>query len=82
MEKVTEDKEREERITMEAIVDCYDSQEQAMGWYYYLDDKIHFPFQAQCTKERSTSPLNTGETVAVTGMADTDDCLCEMFCYD
>ena len=28
----------EERITYEIVVDCYDSEEVAMGWYYYLDD--------------------------------------------
>ena len=31
-----QDEEREERITMEIIVDAYDAEEQAMGWYYYL----------------------------------------------
>jgi hypothetical protein len=30
------DEEREERITMEAVVDAYGPEEQAMGWYYYL----------------------------------------------
>ena len=38
------DKTREHRIKMEIIVDCYDEAEQAMGWYYYLDDKLNFPF--------------------------------------
>jgi hypothetical protein len=42
MSKVKQDPEREERITMEAIVDAYGAEEQAMGWYYYLDDKIQF----------------------------------------
>ncbi len=31
-------KAREERITMEIIVDAYGSEEQAMGWYCYLDE--------------------------------------------
>ena len=29
---------------MEAIVDANGPEEQAMGWYYYLEDKISFPF--------------------------------------
>jgi hypothetical protein len=42
MEKLERDEEREERIQMEVVVDAYDSEEQAMGWYYYLQDKIIF----------------------------------------
>ena len=37
MAKPTRDKEREQRITMEIIVDAHDSQERAMGWYCYLE---------------------------------------------
>ena len=32
-----QNKDREERIEMEIIVDAYGPEEQAMGWYYYLD---------------------------------------------
>jgi hypothetical protein len=39
---------REERIFMEAVVDANGPEEQAMGWYYYLDDEISFPFAAKC----------------------------------
>lgn len=35
-DKQTLDPEREQRIAMEIVVDAYDSQERAMGWYYYL----------------------------------------------
>ena len=34
MPQVKENKAREERITMEIIVDAYGPEEQAMGWYY------------------------------------------------
>ncbi|UBF30343.1 calcium-binding protein (plasmid) [Kovacikia minuta CCNUW1] len=77
--QVQEDPDREERITMEAIVDAYGSEEQAMGWYYYLDDKITFPFQAKCIQARKVSPLKLGEVVEVTAMAPADDCEREMF---
>lgn len=30
---------REERITMEVVVDAYDEMERAAGWYYYLEDQ-------------------------------------------
>ena len=44
MPQVKRDEIREERITMEAVVDAYNEDERAMGWYYYLDDRLQFPF--------------------------------------
>ncbi|MDA8423455.1 MAG: hypothetical protein M0Z89_09005 [Nitrospiraceae bacterium] len=48
MTKSKQDKSREERIDEEIIVDCYGEGERAMGWYYYLEDRLEFPFTAQC----------------------------------
>jgi hypothetical protein len=79
MSTVEKDEEREHRIMYEAIVDAYDAEEQALGWYYYLEGKIQFPFDARCAKERSLSPLRVDEVVEVIGMADEYDCLAEMF---
>ena len=79
MSKVERDEQREERIQMEAVVDAYDAEEQAMGWYYYLEDKIRFPFQARCIRERTISPLRVDEVVEVQGMANEGDCMAEMF---
>ncbi len=70
---------REQRIDMEITVDAYDETERAMGWYYYLDDKLRFPFTAKCIVKRATSPLKKGETVRVDGMASEDVCMHEMF---
>ena len=44
MPKVKKDNVRENRIIDEIIVDAYDAEEQAMGWYYYLEETITFPF--------------------------------------
>jgi Calcium binding len=79
MSKVKEDPEREERITMEAIVDAYGAEEQAMGWYYYLAEKIQFPFAAKCIEKRSISPLKIGKQVTVLRMAPEEECEQEMF---
>ncbi len=79
MSKTQEDKAREERITMEIVVDAYGPEEQAMGWYYYLADNLHFPFKGRCTKGRRISPLKLGEEVNVVRMATEDDCMHEMF---
>jgi hypothetical protein len=72
-------KARDERITMEIIVDAYGSEEQAMGWYCYLDEKLNFPFLARCIAERATSPLRKGDEVQVVGMAPEDECRHEMY---
>ena len=53
MAKPKRDPVREERIHEEIIVDAYGPEEQAMGWYYYLEDKIRFPFQAKCISFQS-----------------------------
>src|SRR5437868_4214893 len=73
------DEEREQRIEMEIIVDAYGPEEQALGWYYWLEGQLQFPFRARCIAEHRISPLRKGEEVEVTGMAGEDDCEHEMF---
>ncbi|PSO49854.1 MAG: hypothetical protein BRC33_05365 [Cyanobacteria bacterium SW_9_44_58] len=52
------DPAREKRISREVFVDAYTEEEQALCWYYYLENKINFPFQV----------LWENETVEVIGM--------------
>lgn len=79
MAKMNRDAEREERITMEIVVDAYGPEEQAMGWYYYLQDTMQFPFMAVCVGKRRISPLKEGATVEVVRMAPEEECEHEMF---
>ena len=79
MKLVLEDKARERRIDMEVVVDAYDEAERAMGWYYYLQDQLSFPFKARCVGKRSISPLSKGEIVEVVRMAPESECEREMF---
>ena len=79
MKNPPRDEEREERITMEIVVDAHGPEEQAMGWYYYLDDQLRFPFPVRCTVKRATSPLQVGDEVEVVGMAPEEECQHEMF---
>ena len=79
MTKTERDEERENRISDEAIVDAYGPEEQALGWYYYLEERMQFPFDAKCVQERSNSPLRINEIVKVVGMIDEYDCMVEMF---
>jgi Calcium binding len=72
---------REQRITMEAVVDAYGSGERAMGWYYYLDGKMKVPFKARCRFTRPISVLKVKEEVEVLGMAPEEECESEMFVW-
>jgi hypothetical protein len=79
MARVKENKAREHRIAMEAVVDAYNSEERAMGWYYYLEGRLKVPFQARCKTKRAVSPLRVREEVSVLGMAPEEECESEMF---
>ena len=70
---------REERISMEIVVDAHDESERAMGWYYYLQDALRFPFMAKCVGKRTISPLRVGDEVRVIDMAPEEECEREMF---
>lgn len=70
---------REHRITEEIVVDAYTSEERAIGWYCYLDDKLHLPFKAKCIAAREMSPLEKGEEIEAFDMAPEDDCMKEIF---
>ena len=69
---------REDRIHNEAIVDAYGPEEKAMSWYYYLENKIRFPFQAKCIVANLVSPIKKGETVEVRRLAPEDTCSTDM----
>lgn len=79
MSHVRENKAREHRIEMVAVVDAYNSEERAMGWYYYLEERLKVPFKARCKSKREISPLRVGENVDVLGMAPEEECESEMF---
>ncbi|WP_299003033.1 calcium-binding protein [uncultured Shewanella sp.] len=63
--------EIEERIQMEIIVDCYDTEEAAMGWYCYLENNLEFPFYATSTKGKSK--------LTIVGLADASECHSHMY---
>ena len=79
MARLKENKARERRIEMEAVVDAYNSEERAMGWYCYLEERLKVPFRARCKSKRAISPLRIREEVDVLGMAPDEECESEMF---
>lgn len=78
MAKPKRNRLREERIHNEVIVDAYGPEEQALGWYYYLENKISFPLSARCIAAKMVSPLRKGETVEVLRLAPEDACAGDM----
>jgi hypothetical protein len=82
MNRIPEDKARKERIAMEAIVDAYDLEEVALGWYYYLDNHVSSAtdiITARCVTERAISPLQVGDEVEILEMAPVEECRYDMF---
>jgi hypothetical protein len=70
--------DREVRIHEEIIVDTNGPEEQAMGWYYYLEKMLGFPFHARCIVSNVVSPLRKGEIVEVLRMAPEEVCSGDM----
>ena len=70
---------KEDRSTSEIIVDAYNEGEVSLSWYYYLEEKLAFPFKVKCVAWRQISTLKLGEEVEVVGMASEDECEREMF---
>jgi hypothetical protein len=76
---IKKDPSREGRISLEIVTDANDAEEQAMGWYSYLDDRLRFPFLARCIVDRAISPLRKGDEVEILGLAPESECRHEMF---
>ncbi len=64
---------------MEIVVDAYNEQERALGWYCYLQDRLGFPFAATCIVERDISPLRINDEVEAIGMPNEEECEREVF---
>ena len=54
-------------------MDCYDDEEEMMGWYYYLQGKLTFPFTAKY-RASAKGRAKTTKLLQVVGMADEDEC--------
>ncbi|OAB60259.1 hypothetical protein AY599_24240 [Leptolyngbya valderiana BDU 20041] len=71
--------EREHRIDYEIVVDAYTPEEQAMGWYVYLDDRLDFPFSAQWITQGNRDNPQKLDIVEVVAMAAEEECMGEMY---
>ncbi|MGL5083630.1 MAG: calcium-binding protein [Microcoleaceae cyanobacterium] len=75
MATIKPDQAREERIDAEIIVDAYTEEEQVLGWYYYLQQKMGFPFKAKWLIPSSPE----GKEVEVVSMSPEEECIHEMY---
>jgi hypothetical protein len=73
------DETRERRIEMEIVVEASSAEEQALGWYDYVENTLQVPFLARCVAERAVSPRRVGDEVEVVGVAPEEECGHGMF---
>jgi hypothetical protein len=73
MTRPARDEEREKRIHEEMLTDAKPD-EQAISWYYSLEEVFEFPFSARCIAHHASSPLEPGEKVKVVKMAPEEEC--------
>ena len=74
-----EESSREDRIANDIIVDAYSESERALSWYYYLQQRLRFPFTAKIHYVGADSPLRQGSIVQVIGLAKEDLCMSQIF---
>lgn len=51
------DEEREERLAIKIVADCYNEHEVRPGWWCHLEGKLSGPFQAECIRVRRGWPV-------------------------
>jgi hypothetical protein len=73
MTRVPEDKAREKRIFNEIIVEAYEREDAVMCWLTHLEDRLTFPFNAECILQQKISPLRKGEKVTALELLDSDE---------
>src|SRR5215467_7851718 len=62
------DDDFDQRLDWDIIVDANGPEEQALGWYHYLENHRQVPFDARCVVARPMSPLPVGDGVEVRGL--------------
>lgn len=63
--------EIERIIDYKIIVDCYNDDEVNMGWFYYMEENLEFPFDAQLQIKKRDGSKEL-KRVEVIGLSTTD----------
>ena len=73
MKRVPENKDREKRIRNDVVVEAYESFDVILCWLTYLEEKLEFPFEAECIETRKISPLRKGEKITALELLSEDE---------
>ncbi len=74
MDIVEIDKDRENKINQEILIDCVSGHQRLSAWYYYLQDRLSFPFKGTATHKRRNSPLGKNDVVEVLDLSSEEEC--------
>ena len=66
------EKEIKYKIDYEIIVDCYDEYEVSMGWYYFMEETIEFPFRATAKLKKLNGSIEQKE-IEIIGLASDEE---------
>lgn len=64
--------EMQHKISYQIIVDCYEDHEVNMGWFYFFQDEVNYPFEAEITVKNRLGEKRLVK-VAVLGVSDEAD---------
>lgn len=60
------------KIDYEIIVDCYDEYEVSMGWYYFMEETVKFPFRATAKFKKRNGSIEQKE-IEIIGLASDEE---------
>lgn len=66
------DEEMQEKIDYEIIVDAYDEYEQSMGWFYFFEETLEFPFMATAQLKKRDGTMES-KRVKLVGLASKEE---------
>lgn len=66
------DEEMKDKIYNEIIVDAYDEYEQSMGWYYFFEETLEFPFTATAHLKKRDGATES-KRVKITGIVSKEE---------
>lgn len=66
------DEEMQYKIDYEIIVDAYDEYEQSMGWYYFFEETIDFPFTAMAQLKKRDGTIES-KRVKIVGLSSKEE---------
>ena len=73
------EKEIQNIIDYEVVVDAYDDSEVYMGWYYFMSERLKFPFKAVATIKKRNGSTEESTVEVVEDATDGDRFKCQAY---